>query len=158
MSRYYIYDSFNDSVAEFKEYRQGRSKKGTGTNTTARYTPPGGVKPGDVRVQGDQQGFRFGPRSKMNPLNRKGGALTDLMQDPSNPFTMRNNAKFLEGLKAKKALIRNLGIGGGVLATGGAIAGGAYMMNKRNKNKAAAAAAAKERNSIKGRVKSLLGR
>ena len=89
MSRYYIYDSVNDSVAEFKEYSTGKSKKGS--NTTERYPPPGGVKPGHVLVTG----FGQNPIGRARRAMSKGGALTDIMADPSSPFTMRNNAKFL---------------------------------------------------------------
>lgn len=154
MSRYYIYDSYNDSVAEFKEYSTGRSKKGA--NTAERYTPPGGLKPGQVRVTGSGQN----PVGRVRRAVTRGGALTDIVADPSSPYTMRNNAKFLEGLKRKKALIRNLGIAGGVLAAGGGALAGGYALKKRADRKAAELNSIKaaERNSIKGRVKRLLGR
>ena len=125
-SRYYIYDSYTDSVAEFAEKNPvpkktadrlsaaiNRGRGSYGRAVTAAMTPT------------SQQSF-------------KGGALRELGNRTRNVW--------------KSGKVGKAGLLGAGLSAAGVVAGGGYAMKRRADRKA------QERNSIKGRVKRLLGR
>lgn len=136
-NRYYIYDAYTDSVAEFKQYSRGSR----GQNITA----------GQLEGQGLRTPKMVGPDQSF-----KGGAL---VHQPRGAMTGYAAPKKTAG-KAKRTLMQNLigtsvkgrlARGAGALGAVGALAGGGYALKKRADRKA------QERSSIKGRVKRLLG-
>lgn len=167
MSRYYIYDSYTDSVAEFAERRRRRrSSAGPAPQGPSSMYPqrapqgpssPIGARQGAYQTL-DQRPTGMGQKIKDLPSNtrRSIGSAVDAARTPYGKYG--NNASPLREVIGRTGQVWRSGaagkaglIGAGALAAG-ALAGGAMAANKRSKKKQ------QERNSIKGRVKALLGR
>jgi hypothetical protein len=147
MSRYYIYDSVNDTVAEFATSYNANNRKASryqGKEGGRRARPEGkGLGDAEVRVTGSGQ----------NPIGRaarkmtKGGGLTGY--DGGFASDQANSRAFKKMITKRP---NKLLLGAGALAAGAGVIGGGYALKKRADRKA------QERSSIKGRVKRLLGR
>lgn len=155
MSRYYIYDSYKDELAEFGTSYSANSRRSSqyrGKEGGRRPRPEGkGVGAAEVRVTGSGQNAMGRMRRSMS----KGGALTAF--DPGLASDNANSQAFKKMLTKRPSgkLLAAGALGVGALGAGGY---GAYRLATRGKRRAAAASAEKERKSIKGRVKRLLGR
>jgi hypothetical protein len=116
MSRYYIYDSVTDQVAEFAKGGVFRNLQAMGKKTARKVS---------------RSGF--------------GRQATKLGKAVGEQASLRGQQAL--GLATSAPGLAALGTAG--------VAGGAYALNKRSKKKAEEA---KQKRSIKGRIKSLLGR
>jgi len=126
MSRYYIYDSVTDQVAEFAEKNPVPKKTADRVSTAMN------------RARGSYGRMVNAATTPASQQSFKGGALRELGNRTRNVW--------------KSGKVGKAGLIAAGLGAAGAVAGGVY------KGKKAYDKRKKERGSIKGRIKSLLGR
>lgn len=138
MSRYYIYDSVTDSVAEFKQY----------SSNSRRSVASGQNEPAPRTVQSSRGQIVPSPRGEL------AGGTYSVPQTPRGRIGHRSQQTLAQNLLGTSVAGRAVR-GAGVAAALGAAALGANALRKRGKKKAEEA---RQKSSIKGRIKSLLGR
>jgi hypothetical protein len=154
MSRYYLYDSYTDNIAEFATSYQRSSQAPSryrGNEGGRRARPEGkGLADAEIRVTGSGQN----PMGRARRSMTQGGALA--INDPDLRIKGSNSEAFKSMLRPKlgRALLGTTtagravrGVGALGLAAAG-LYGGKRVLDKRKK----------ERSSVKGRIKALLGR
>ena len=177
MSRYYIYDSFTDTVAEFAKKKDNRRRNAMiGAGSVAGLGALGaGVRYGGAALKGYQTGSTaygtVGERLRNAGSAAKGRVMSDVKavrnyDYKSIPGRMKAGAKRAKdeaGFLAGKGLYQanravnwakaNKLKAGGIGAAGLAAVVGGGLLAKRAMDRRR-----KQRNSIRGRVRALLGR
>lgn len=162
MSRYYIYDSFTDTVAEFAKKKDNRRRNAMiGAGSVAGLGAIGaGVRYGGAALKTRSSLERLRKARAMPGADIS--SLGDEMAGGGARGQLARDAKYLRGragsvgravkLRGGQALGLATSKYGLAALGAGALAGGAYLgakaMNKRKR----------DRNSIRGRVRALLGR